>query len=156
MRYDYDCKLLAKFVQQFLYFSGGNRIKCARRLVHQQNLRIYGKSARNAKTLLLSAAHSKSAFVQPVFYFVPDCRTAQGFFYNFIKFAFFLKSVSTRSVCNVVINTHRKRIRFLEHHSDAFSKDINVNIFKQIFSVKKNFTFYAASFYKIIHPVQAF
>ena len=30
------------------------------------------------------------------------------------------------------------------------------NIFKQIFSVKKNFTFYAASFYKIIHPVQAF
>ena len=59
----------------------------------------------------------------------------------------------SRSVSNIIINTHREWIWFLEYHSDSFSQDIYVHSFKNILSVQKDFAVNPASFYQIIHTV---
>ena len=59
----------------------------------------------------------------------------------------------SRSKRNIIVNAHRKRIRLLKYHSDTLSQKINVHPFKNILSVQRNFAFYTAALYKIIHSV---
>ena len=60
------------------------------------------------------------------------------------------------TIGNIVIDTHREWIRFLEHHSDSFTKHVDIHaLVIYIFSIQKNLAFDSASFHKIIHTVDA-
>ena len=58
-----------------------------------------------------------------------------------------------RTVCDVVVNAHRERIRLLEYHSDALSQHIYIHAFEYILSVKKDLSVDAASLDKVVHTV---
>ena len=60
------------------------------------------------------------------------------------------------SVSNIVINAHRKWIRFLEYHPNSFTEQVYINIFVNVFAIKKELSVNAASFYKVIHTVDGF
>ena len=46
--------------------------------------------------------------------------------------------VCSRTVCDIIIYTHRKRIRLLKHHTYTSAKFIHFNIAVNIFTVKQN------------------
>ena len=48
--------------------------------------------------------------------------------------------MGSRSICNVIINAHRKRIRLLEYHSHSFSQEIHIHISVNILSIQFNLT----------------
>ena len=63
--------------------------------------------------------------------------------------------MGSRAESNVIINAHRKRVRFLEHHAHAFAEHVNIVIQINIIAVKQNFACYTAAFNQIVHTVQA-
>ena len=156
MSYNYNRQVISKLVAKLFNFSGRNRVKRRSRFVHKQNFRIYGKSARNTKSLLLTSAHSQRTFIKPVFNFVPNCRFAQRFFNNFVQVRFFCNSMSFRTISNIIVNAHWKRIRLLKNHSDAFSQQIYIATIINASSVKQNISRNFAIFDQIVHPVQRF
>ena len=90
---------------------------------------------------------------QTVFHLFPDSRIAKGFLYDIIQFGFGTDSMSTRSISNVIVNTHRKWIWLLKYHSDTFSKQIDIHLSVNIFSIQQNLSINPASFYQIIHTI---
>ena len=46
-----------------------------------------------------------------------------------------MDAVGTRTVGNIVINAHWKRIRFLEYHTNPFSQKIDVHVSVNILTV---------------------
>ena len=62
-----------------------------------------------------------------------------------------------RSVCNIVVNTHWKRIWFLEYHADFFSELIDVQTFiKNINVVILDIAGNPDAGNQVVHAVQGF
>ena len=60
----------------------------------------------------------------------------------------------TRTICNVVINTHRKRVRLLEHHANSFPKNGCIYAFRiDILIIQFHFSCDSHAIHQIIHPV---
>ena len=157
VRYDHDRDFLFEFADQFFDFPRGNGIERGRRFVHQQNRGFGGKRAGNAEALLLSARKPQSALFQSVLHFVPDTRPFQRRLHDFVERGFFPHAERTRSERNVIVNRHRKRIRFLKHHTHFFTQKIHVGVFREnILFPDFEFALDSASFHKIVHPVQNF
>ena len=60
-------------------------VKRARRLIHQNDLRMDGKRAGDAQPLLLSAGKTECALFEPVLEFIPDGGILQARFDNLIQ-----------------------------------------------------------------------
>ena len=103
--------------------------------------------------LLLASRKAHGTFFQSVLQFIPDCRVSQRFLHDLIQLRFVPDSMCPRSVGYIVIDTHRKRIRFLKSHTHPFPEQINVHISVNIFSVQSDFSRNLTSFHQIIHTV---
>ena len=62
--------------------------------------------------------------------------------------------VNPRSVSNIIINGHRERICFLEHHPDSLPQNIGIHILVNIHTVQCDFSLNPAALYQIIHTVK--
>ena len=61
----------------------------------------------------------------------------------------------TWTVGNIVINRHWERIRLLEHHADALTKRIDINILLiDVLTIEENLTVDTAALDQIVHAVQ--
>ena len=67
-----------------------------------------------------------------------------------------MDSVCTRSICNIVVDAHRKRIWFLKHHADALAQCIDIHSFVYIFAIECYLTCDLTALDQIIHSIQAF
>src|SRR5918999_119793 len=99
-----------QLVDQFFYFSGGNRVESRTRLVHQQHLGFDRQSTGNTQSLLLAAGQIGSAFVQAVFNLIPQRRTPQALFNDFAKEAAVVDADDTQAVNYILVNALRKRV----------------------------------------------
>ena len=63
--------------------------------------------------------------------------------------------MNPRTIGDIIINRHRKRIRTLEHHADPFAQmnDIHVRV-ENILAVQQYFAFDPDTFDQVVHPVQ--
>ena len=71
-----------------------------------------------------------------------------------VKLRFGFDAVSARAKSDIVVNTHRKRIRLLKYHAYSLAQKIYIHIAVDIFSVQSNLTGDLASFDKVVHPVE--
>ena len=106
---------------------------------------------------MLTARETERALFKPVFHFVPDCRAAQRLLDYLVKFYLVLYSVRTRTVRYVVVNTHRKRIGFLKHHTYVATEFVYVDVLvKNIPTVVTDFSRYLHVGNKVVHSVEGF
>ena len=58
-----------------------------------------------------------------------------------------------RSVCDIVVNAHRERIRLLEYHADTPAQQIHVHAAVDVFPVEQHLSCDLTSLYQIVHAV---
>src|SRR5215210_5800907 len=74
----YDDRVaLLEIGHRVLDLLGRDRVERARRLVHQDHLRLHGQSSGDAKALLLAAGEPEPALLEPVLDLVPERRLPQ-------------------------------------------------------------------------------
>ena len=156
MRHHDDRVFFLQFQRKVLDLRGRDRVKRRRRFIQQNHFRIDRQRTCNAQTLLLSAGHSERTLFQPVFHLIPDRRIAQGFFHDLIQLCLGTDAVRARSVCDIVVNAHRERIRLLEYHADTPAQQIHVHAAVDVFPVEQHLSCDLTSLYQIVHAVQAF
>ena len=62
--------------------------------------------------------------------------------------------MSSRSVRNVIVNTHRERIRLLEYHADTAAQQIDVTVLIDIPTIEHDVARDTAVFHQIVHAVE--
>ena len=112
--------------------------------------------AGNAEPLLLTTRKTQSAFIKPVLDFIPDCRLTQSLLHHIIQLSFAFDAMCSRSESNIIIHTHRKRIRLLKNHAHTFTQQINIVIGINVIIVQQNPACNTAAFDKIVHSIQRF
>jgi hypothetical protein len=107
---------------------GGFGIECAGGFIHEDDFRIQGESAGEAKALLLTDGETLGWFSEAVFDFVPKGSFAEGFFGTGGEFRF-------RKALNVAQTEDRvfkdrgwENDRLLEDHADPSAEAIDVQI----------------------------
>ena len=139
MGYDDDAQRLLELENAFFNALRGNRVKSAARFIHQEHFRLYGQSAGNAKTLLLTARKTQSAFVQTILDFFPQCGSAQTFFDFFSKNRATADACDAQTVGDVFKDGLRKRRRLLKDHTHALAQLHHIVIrCVDVFTVQKN------------------
>ena len=151
---DNNSILLFQINYKVFNLRSGNWVECGGWFVHQQNFRLYCQRSGDAKPLLLSTGHPQCRFIQPVFDFVPDGCIPQRFFYDFIQLAFRPNAMRPRTIGNVIINTHRKRVCLLKHHTHPFPQQVDVHRTINIFVVQPNIPCNLTALHQIIHSIQ--
>ena len=105
----------------------------------------------------MSARKPERGFFESVPDLVPYCRVAERAFHDVVKFCLVANAVRARSVSDVVVNAHRKRVRFLEHHADVLAEFVYVRAGgKNVLAVVFDFAGYANARYKVVHSVERF
>lgn len=61
-----------------------------------------------------------------------------------------------RSVGDVVVHAHRKRVRLLEHHADTFSQKVHVHAVVDVLAVQFYCAGNPAALNEVVHTVQGF
>ncbi len=61
--------------------------------------------------------------------------------------------MGTWSEHNIIIDTHRKRIRFLEYHAHPLPQQVDIHIPVDVFAIQAYLARDPASLYQIIHAV---
>ena len=128
MRDDDDGVRLFELERQLFDAPGGDRVERARRLVHQQHLRLSGQRAGDAQSLLLSAGETERALFELVLRLVPDGGAFERSFHDLVKLRAAAHALQPGGVGDVVVNAHRERVRLLEHHADAAAKLRDVDL----------------------------
>ena len=64
--------------------------------------------------------------------------------------------MGSRTISDIIINTHRKWIRFLKHHSDPLTQQIDIHIPIDILSIQSDISVNPASLNQIIHSIEGF
>lgn len=82
---NYNSGVFANTLAKVFYFTRRYGVESACRFVHQQDLRIYGKSPCDAQTLLLAARKSHCRLVETVFQLVPHGGGTQRFFHYLVQ-----------------------------------------------------------------------
>ena len=77
----------------------------------------------------------------------------KGVFYNFIQLSFFCNSVGFRSVSNVFVNAHGKRIGLLKNHTHTFAQKIDIHIAVDIFANLPSSVFNVALYHKAFNQL---
>ena len=65
-----------------------------------------------------------------------------------------MNTMGSRSVCDIIIHTHRERIRLLEYHADLLTKQIHIHILINIHTVQCYLSGNLTTFHQIVHPVK--
>jgi len=157
VRDDDDGVRLFELERQLFDAPGGDRVERARRLVHQQHLRLGSQRAGDAQSLLLSAGETERALFELVLRLVPDGGAFERSFHDLVKLRAAAHAVQPGGVGDVVVNAHRERVRLLEHHADAAAKLRDVDLVAiNVVAVEEHRAVNFAARHKIVHAVERF
>ena len=74
MRDDHDGILLFELGHQVLDLCRRDRVECARRLIHEQDIRLHGQRPGDTQSLVLAAGQAERGFFETVLDLVPKRR----------------------------------------------------------------------------------
>ena len=152
---DGDRVVVLEFVDQLFDLGRGDRIERRAWLVEQNHLRPHRYGARDAQTLLLPAGQRKSVGTQLVLDLVPKRGPLERVPDAIFKLRFRQPLVQANSERDVLEDRHRKRGRFLEHHSDFRAQEVEVLRRREDVRVIERYVAGRALVWvKVVHSVQ--
>ena len=147
--------IFLQFADQLFDFGRRDRVQSRCRLIQQDDLGFDGHSAGNAQALLLTARERQTALVQLVFDFVPDSRFGEGRLDALVHVGAAQVLVQTHAKSDVVVNRHRERRGFLEHHANLRTQQVQVLAFVQdILAIKLDLAFGTLPWVEAVHTVE--
>lgn len=151
---DHDGVALADFVDEFFDTQGGDGIESRARFIEEEHLGIGHDRTSDAETLLLSAAEPQGAGVEAIFDFIPDGCAAEGSLASLFKNAASTFAVDAEGVDHILEDGHRKGVRLLEHHTQAFAQvdDIDMSVVNRA-PVEQHVALDAYAVDQIVEPV---
>ena len=106
---------------------------------------------------MLAAGQTCSRFVQIIFHLIPKGGHTQRFFQTLVKKFLIAHSVQAQADDDIFANRHcRKRIRFLEHHTNSAANNRRINGFGiEILAVKKDRPFHPRLWHELVHAIES-
>ena len=155
MRHDHERACLLELAGQLLNHQRRHRVECRGRLVHQQNVGLHGKRAGDAQALLLSTRKTQARLFELVLDLVPQGSATQGVLDQLIEHDAVTHSHAARTVRDVVVDAHGKRVGALKHHAHALAQTADVVIAQDILTIERNLALDAAILDAVVHAVKA-
>ncbi len=154
---DDDRVIFLQLVHQLLDARSRDRVERARRLVHEQHLRLHRDGARDAEPLLLTAGKADARLAEIVFHLVPKGGFAQRILQPRAQDRAVAHAVELQADEDVVGDAHgRKRVRLLEHHADAPAHHRGVHFRAvKVLAVDEDFAGHVGAGDQLVQPVQA-
>ena len=139
---DHHGVILLQFGDQLFNTPGGDGVERRTRFVEQQYFRANGDTTRNAQTLLLTTRERVTALVQFIFGFVPQCGFGQCPLHALVHVSTGELLKQTHAKSDVVVDGHRERRRFLEHHTHFRTQQGDIlRVGQDVVAIEQNFTF---------------
>ena len=145
----------AQLGAKLLDLAGGDGVKGAGRLIHEQDAGLDGKGTRDAEPLLLTAGQSKGGFVQPILQLVPHGGSAQGFLHDAVQQRALADAEGAGTVGDVVVDAHGERVGLLKDHAHVAAQVVDVDLAVDVHIPDAEVTRYAATVHQVVHPVEA-
>ena len=114
-----------------------------------------GKGSRDAQALLLSTRKTQARLLELVLDLVPQGSATKGVLDQLIEHDAVAHPHAARTVGDVVVDAHGKRIGALEHHTHALAQAADIVIAQDILAVECNLAFNAAILDTVVHTVKA-
>src|ERR1700684_305390 len=152
---DRDGVILRQFLDQLLDLGGRDRIERRTGLVEQDHFGPHRDGAGDAKPLLLAAGQTEAAGVQLVLDLVPQRAAAQRLLDAAVHLGFGNLLIKPDPERDVLIDRHRKRRRFLEHHADPRAQEIEIELgIEDVGGIQHQLAGGALSRIEVVHPVE--
>ena len=151
----HECVVALELHGELLDLDRRDRVERRGGLVHKQDLGLHRDGARDAQALLLATGQAQTGLLELVLDLVPQGGAAQGILHQRIEFAAALHAGTARSVGDIVVDAHGKRIGMLEHHAHALAQQRGVVIGVNVTAVELDGTLDTAVLHVIVHTVQA-
>ena len=152
---DGDSVVFRQLLDQFLDPGGRNRVERGTGFVEQDHLGPHRHGAGDAKPLLLAAGQAEARGVQLVLDLVPQRAAAQRLLDPAVHLGFGNLLVEPDAERDVLIDRHRERRRFLEHHADPGAQQIEIELgIEHVGLVEHQLAGGALSRIEVVHPVE--
>ena len=124
-------------------------------VIHQEHLRLHCQRSGDAEPLLLPAGHAQGALVfSRSLHSSQMAASRRDFSTMSSSFALEWTAVGPRTERDVVIDAHRERIGFLEHHTHPFPQHgSHPHPLKMSLPVQEDLPLDAAALHQVVHPV---
>ena len=155
MRHDHERAGLLELAGQLLHHQRRYGVERRGRFVHQQNVGLHGQRTGDAQTLLLAARKTQTRFFELVLDLVPQGGASQGVFDQLVEHDAVAHSHAARTVGDVVVDAHGKRVGALKHHAHALAQTADVVIAQDILTIERNLALDAAILDAVVHAVKA-
>ena len=159
VRDDHDSISLLELVEEGLDLGGGDRVEGARRLVHEQDVRLHGEDARDAQPLLLAAREPEGRLVEPVLHLVEEGRVDEAPLHDIVELAALggrsgVDAVHAGAVGDVLVDGHREGVGLLEDHSDPLAQLDDVDVPEDVRAVVEHLALDPHRVDEVVHPVE--
>ena len=154
VRHDHDRIILLEVKDEVFDFRGRDRIERRARLVHQEDLRLRRKGARDAEPLLLPTREAHPWLAEIILHLVPQRRLLEAPLNDLVELHAIPDPVQTERRRDVVVHGHRReRIRLLKNHPHATAdRDRIVRV--DVLVVEEHLTFHPGLRDRLVQPVQ--
>ncbi len=126
---DDDGVIAAQLVDQFLDLHGGDGVEGGGGLVHEEDLRLGGDGAGDAKPLLLAAGEADAGLAEIVLHLVPEGGHAEGLLHAVAEEGAVADAVEAQADGDVLGDGHGgEGIGLLEDHADAAADDRGIDL----------------------------
>ena len=156
MRNDDDRHLGRQLGHQILDLRDGGRVDGGAGLVHQQDIGLHRKHARDAQTLLLTTRERQTILVELIGYLFPEVGALERFFHDVIEVAFASHALQTRAKGDILVDGFRERVGLLKDHTHATTEVDRVDALGiDIVAVERHGALDARTLDQVIHAIDA-
>ena len=156
MRDDDDRHLGRQLGHQILDLRDGRGVDGGAGLVHQKDIGLHRKHARDAQTLLLTARERQTILVELIGYLFPEVGALERFFHDVIEVAFASHALQTRAKGDILVDGFGKRVGLLKNHAHAATEVDRVDALGiDIVAVERHGALDARTLDQVIHAVDA-
>ena len=156
MRDDDDRHLGRQLGHQILDLRDGRGVDGGAGLVHQEDIGLHRKHARDAQTLLLTARERQTILVELIGYLFPEVGALERFFHDVIEVAFASHALQTRAKGDIIVDGFGKRVGLLKNHAHAATEVDRVDALGiDIVAVERHGALDARTLDQVIHAVDA-
>src|SRR5580704_10375566 len=146
---------LDHLADQLFDLGGRDRIKCRAGLVEQDHFGLYGDGAGDAQPLLLPAGETQAVGVELSLHLFPERGAAQRRLDAPVELRLGQLFIEPDAERDILVDRHRERCRFLEHHADAGAQQVEILLGrKNVLAVEQDLALGALVGIEVVHPVE--
>src|SRR5580704_6036889 len=152
---DRDRVVFLQLVDQLFDLGGRDRIERRAGLVEQDHFRLDGDGAGDAQPLLLPAGEAQAVGVELSLHLLPERGAAQRRLDAPVELRLGQLFIEPDAERDILVDRHRERCRFLEHHPDAGAQQVEILLGrKNVLAVEQDLALGALVGIEVVHPVE--